>query len=201
MSAGRMHGPFPLQVKNPADMPPAAAEVGGEKGPRASVTHEPEKDTAVSAKLVKEKGNEARMIYMQYGQPRDLRYAHKVHGGALAPAWDLIWTDDTTVSTDTNANIMETEIRRAITNAVVRDIEITTGSAAKQQETRAHGRRSRKKRKKQAQHVPLTAQKVQCFCVTFELLEQYSHSMCSCVFVLSVLRLCVCAIAAGAGTP
>eukprot|EP00961_Rhodomonas_salina_P164757 2220114-Rhodomonas_salina.1 len=38
--------------------------------------------------------------YVNIARPLDLRFAQKVHGAALAPPWEYVWTDDTEVSTD-----------------------------------------------------------------------------------------------------
>ena len=58
------------------------------------------------ADLLEASANQIRENYVVYAQPLDLRYAHKVHGAALAPSWDTVWTDDPTIRTDPQAIAM-----------------------------------------------------------------------------------------------
>eukprot|EP00961_Rhodomonas_salina_P152084 2047289-Rhodomonas_salina.1 len=49
--------------------------------------------TDVTGEL-RSKMEEAHALYLNIAKPRDLRFAERVHGAALAPPWNEIWTDD-----------------------------------------------------------------------------------------------------------
>lgn len=68
---------------------------------------------------------QAQLRYVLKARPKDKRYAHRVHGASLATQWKYVWTDDTTISTDSRVN----EATRTIDNALAAHISKSVSDA------------------------------------------------------------------------
>eukprot|EP00961_Rhodomonas_salina_P301213 3940374-Rhodomonas_salina.1 len=151
---GSFQQAFPRPA-NPVELP-VLASAEGEAAGVDTRRRQGETEEVHRARLVRESVTKVKENYMMYARPRDLRYAHKVHGAALAPPWDSIWLDDTTISTDVHANLMENQIRQAITAAIVRDIEFATGARAKVHMVHEQGGSVMQRQYVQQEHTELT---------------------------------------------
>jgi hypothetical protein len=95
--------------------------------PQPFVSNEAVRD---SSELVQPARNKLAEEYNLFGKPKDLRYAHKVYGAALAPPWNLIWSEDLSISTDSRQNYLETAVNEAEKEAIKTDLKMLMGNAS-----------------------------------------------------------------------
>ncbi len=83
-----------------------------------------------SSEVVQPKRSVLAENYNLLGKPKDLRYAHKVYGAALAPPWSLIWSEDLTVSTDSRQNYLESAVNEVEKIAIKTDLQKLLNAAS-----------------------------------------------------------------------
>lgn len=119
-------GGIPVSIFRPEDV-----KIGQKRASSPVYQRAPDQDNLVEEDVEKTRQN-INAAYLRFGKPLDMRFAYKVHGAALSPAWDAVWTDDFSSTSDKFRNMTLLGVHRQFSDSIASNLKSSLEALSKE---------------------------------------------------------------------